>query len=112
LSVAASEVDNQTVLMCGVRFMAETAKILSPKKTILLVNPEVGRPIHAAVTVDDAKKAEAAHPDTVLLVHPECVPAVVRHLQRPVPQSDRCELQGIWLLCGCHCLIPRGVGSR
>lgn len=42
LSVDASRVPNKTILMCGVRFMAETCKILSPEKTVLLANPIAG----------------------------------------------------------------------
>ena len=164
LSIAASQVDQKTVVMCGVRFMAETVKILSPDKTVILANPRAGCPmaeqmgkdmvqtvkdrnpdytvvayinttaelkticdvcvtsssavrivdkipnnnilflpdcnlgayvagqlphknikllqggcpVHAMVTTDDVNKAKAAHPDALLLVHPECVPNVVR----------------------------------
>ncbi len=163
LSVDASKVSNKNILMCGVRFMAETCKILSPDKTVYLAQPIAGCsmadqmdrqlisqvkqmfpdytvvayinttaelkticdvcvtsssavkivnnienknilfipdcnlgdyvakqcpdknikllsggcPIHACVNVDDVKKAKSAHPDAELLVHPECVPAVV-----------------------------------
>ncbi len=42
LSVDASKVKNKTILMCGVRFMAETCKILSPEKTVLLAAPQAG----------------------------------------------------------------------
>ena len=42
LSVKAAGVENKTVIMCGVRFMAETVKILSPGKTVILANPEAG----------------------------------------------------------------------
>ena len=42
LSVEASKVNNKTVIMCGVRFMAETVKILSPDKTVYLANPDAG----------------------------------------------------------------------
>ena len=45
LSVAASKVSNKTVIMCGVRFMAETVKILSPDKTVLLAHPDAGCPM-------------------------------------------------------------------
>ncbi len=162
LSLLAKEVKEPTVLMCGVRFMAETVKMLSPDKKVLLssatagcpmaeqmsvdyinsvkaeypgytvvayVNttaalktvcdvcvtsssavkivkqiendniifipdcnlggyvasmlPEKnivllkgGCPIHAAITVDEVKEAKAAHPDALLLVHPECIPAI------------------------------------
>ena len=42
LSVDAAKVNNQTILMCGVRFMAETCKLLSPEKTVLLAQPLAG----------------------------------------------------------------------
>lgn len=42
LSVDASKVTNKTILMCGVRFMAETCKILSPDKTVILAAPMAG----------------------------------------------------------------------
>lgn len=45
LSQKAAEVQNQTVIMCGVRFMAETVKILSPQKTVFLANPIAGCPM-------------------------------------------------------------------
>ncbi|MCL1882064.1 MAG: quinolinate synthase NadA [Oscillospiraceae bacterium] len=163
LSVAASKATNKTVLMCGVRFMAETVKILSPQKKVILANPTAGCPmaeqmdkelisgvkkqfpdytvvayinttaalkticdvcvtsssavkiveriendkilflpdcnlgayvqsqlphkeikllqggcpIHAVVDVEDVKKAKSLYPDSLILVHPECVPEVV-----------------------------------
>lgn len=163
LSVKATTAPQKTVIMCGVRFMAETVKILSPEKTVYLANPiagcpmaeqmdrdlismwkranpdytvvayinttaelkticdvcvtsssavkivkkldsdkivfipdcnlgqyvadqvpekeikllQGGCPIHAAVTATDVEKARALYPDALLLVHPECVPAVV-----------------------------------
>lgn len=45
LSKMAQKAPQRTVLMCGVRFMAETCKILSEEKTVLLVNPEAGCPM-------------------------------------------------------------------
>lgn len=160
----ASKVPQKSVIMCGVRFMAETVKILSPDKTVMLANPvagcpmaeqmdkeliqavkannpdytvvayinttaelktvcdvcvtsssavkivdkiqnknilflpdcnlgsyvasqlsdknikllQGGCPIHAAVNTDDVEKARASYPNAFLLVHPECVPSVVR----------------------------------
>ena len=162
LSVKASQTSAKTVIMCGVRFMAETVKLLSPEKTVYLANTDAGCPmaeqmdkelisavkeqypdytvvayinttaelktvcdvcvtsssavkivkaienenilfipdcnlgayvanqvpeknikllrggcpIHAAVTVKDVDTAKRRHPDALLLVHPECVPAV------------------------------------
>lgn len=45
LSVKAAKVPNKTLIMCGVRFMAETAKLLSPEKTVFLANPDAGCPM-------------------------------------------------------------------
>ncbi len=42
LSVDASKVENKNILMCGVRFMAETCKILSPEKSVFLAQPLAG----------------------------------------------------------------------
>lgn len=163
LSVSASKVTNKTVIMCGVRFMAETVKILSPDKKVILANGDAGCPMaemmdkelieqvkeqypdytvvayinttselktvcdvcvtsssalkicksldtdnilfipdknlgsyiakqlpekefkllsggcptHARMGISDVKKAKAAHPESLFLVHPECVPEVV-----------------------------------
>lgn len=45
LSVKAAETDASTVLMCGVRFMAETVKILSPDKKVILSHPDADCPM-------------------------------------------------------------------
>lgn len=45
LAVKAQGVKNKIVLMCGVRFMAETVKILSPEKTVILANSDAGCPM-------------------------------------------------------------------
>ena len=45
LSVKAAKTENSTVVMCGVRFMAETVKILSPDKKVILANPDAGCPM-------------------------------------------------------------------
>ena len=164
LSVEAAKVKNKNILMCGVHFMAETAKMLSPDKRVFLANggagcpmaeqmePEMiqamkdkepdrkvvcyinttaalktvcdvcvtsssalkivrsmeaekilfipdcnlgayvaeacpekdikllngGCPVHAAITAAEVEEARAAHPNALLLVHPECRPAVTK----------------------------------
>ena len=52
LSVLAKEVKQKNVLMCGVRFMAETVKILSPDKKVLLSNPIAGCPMAEQMDVE------------------------------------------------------------
>ncbi len=164
LSVMAQKTKQKNVLMCGVRFMAETVKMLSPQKRVILANPiagcpmaeqmdkelieavksqypdytvvayinttaelktvcdvcvtsssavriiskiqndkilfipdcnlgdyvsrmlpdktfkllQGGCPIHARVSLEDVKKAKAAHPEALMLVHPECSPGIVK----------------------------------
>ena len=164
LSVEAAKVSNANILMCGVHFMAETAKMLSPDKRVFLANggagcpmaeqmePEMiqamkdkepdrkvvcyinttaalktvcdvcvtsssalkivkgmdaqkilfipdcnlgafvaaacpdkdikllngGCPVHAAINEAEVEEARAAHPDALLLVHPECKPEVTK----------------------------------
>lgn len=163
LSKLAAQQPNSTMLMCGVHFMAQTVKMLSPEKKVILANPmatcpmaeqidlslgqalrkkypehtivayinttaelktvcdvcvtsssaveivrkidndkilfipdcnlgnyvkqqvpekqidlvQGGCPVHASVRGDEARKAKELHPNALLLVHPECVPAVV-----------------------------------
>lgn len=52
LSVKAQSVENKNVLMCGVRFMAETAKILSPQKRVFLSHKDAGCPMAEQFTKD------------------------------------------------------------
>ncbi len=162
LSVKAATAKASTMLMCGVRFMAETVKMLSPEKKVLLSSPiagcpmaeqmdkemieavkaeypaytvvayvnttaslktvcdvcvtsssalkivdkiendkilfipdcnlgayvaaklphkqikllDGGCPVHSHITLEEAQQAKALHPEALLLVHPECIPAV------------------------------------
>lgn len=165
LSVKAKSAKSSRVIMCGVRFMAEVVKMLSPQKTVYLANPTAGCPMaeqmdreviaqvkkglpdyavvayinttaelktiadvcvtsssavkickalpqknilfipdinlgtfvknqvpeknfkllsggcptHARVDEEDVLEAKKVHPNALFLVHPECVPAVVKH---------------------------------
>lgn len=56
LSVKASKVPNKTLIMCGVRFMAETAKLLSPEKKVYLANPDAGCPMAEQFTKEYVKE--------------------------------------------------------
>lgn len=163
LSLEAQKTNAKNILLCGVHFMAETAKMLSPEKRVFLANPlatcpmaeqmepdmisqlkkmepdrtvvayinttaalkavcdvcvtsstavkivnniendkilfipdcnlgdfvkrnvpnkdikllQGGCPVHASVTLKDLEEAKALHPNALVLVHPECIPAVV-----------------------------------
>lgn len=63
LSQKAAESDADTVLMCGVRFMAETVKILSPQKRVILANGEAGCPMAEQISVDLLRSLKEKYPD-------------------------------------------------
>lgn len=62
LSVQAAKSEAKTVLMCGVRFMAETVKILSPEKKVILSHPEAGCPMATQMDVDMIQALKAQNP--------------------------------------------------
>lgn len=63
LSLQAAKAPQKNILMCGVRFMAETVKILSPNKTVYLSNSLAGCPMASQLTVDDIKALKEKYPD-------------------------------------------------
>ncbi|MEE1019343.1 MAG: quinolinate synthase NadA [Acutalibacteraceae bacterium] len=69
LSVAASKIDTDTVLMCGVRFMAETVKILSPNKRVILSHPHAGCPMAEQIAPQKIVDYKAQHPDTTVVAY-------------------------------------------
>lgn len=63
LSLEAAKASQSTVLMCGVRFMAETVKIISPKKKVLLSNPMAGCPMAEQMDLETIKELKVRYPD-------------------------------------------------
>lgn len=63
LSRKANSTDAETIVFCGVRFMAETAKILSPEKKVLMPREEAGCPMANMVTPDDVLYLRKKHPN-------------------------------------------------
>lgn len=61
--------DAQTVLMCGVRFMAETVKILSPQKTVLLSHPDAGCPMAEQIDRDYLLRLRQEKPDYAVVAY-------------------------------------------
>ncbi len=62
LSVQASKDTHGTVLMCGVRFMAETCKVLSPEKRVILSHPEAGCPMADQMDKEDIEALLPRYP--------------------------------------------------
>lgn len=69
LSKQAAKAPQNTILMCGVRFMAETAKILSPDKKVILSNPDAGCPMAEQLTVEELKKLKELHKDCAVVAY-------------------------------------------
>ncbi len=69
LSQKAAKVKEQTVIMCGVRFMAETVKILSPHKKAILANPIAGCPMADQMDKDLILQMKAAMPDYTVVAY-------------------------------------------
>lgn len=63
LSLEAAKASQSTVLMCGVRFMAETVKIISPGKKVLLSNPMAGCPMAEQMDLEAVNKLKERYPD-------------------------------------------------
>ncbi|MGK2321026.1 quinolinate synthase NadA [Gordonia rhizosphera] len=67
LSRIAAEVDADEIIFCGVHFMAETAKILSPEKRVLIPDARAGCSLADSITADDLREWKADHPDAVVV---------------------------------------------
>lgn len=69
LSVLAEKAPQKTVIMCGVRFMAETVKILSPEKTVILASPIAGCPMAEQMDKDLISQVKKQYPDYTVVAY-------------------------------------------
>ncbi len=69
LAQAAAATDADTIVMCGVHFMAETAKLLSPNKTVLLPDLEAGCSLADSITAADIRALRARHPGAPVVTY-------------------------------------------
>jgi quinolinate synthase len=63
LAKQAAETKARIIVFCGVRFMAETAKILSPKKTVIIPRKDAGCPMADMITAEDLRRLKKNYPD-------------------------------------------------
>jgi quinolinate synthase len=69
LSRKAAELTQDIIVFAGVKFMAETAKILSPGKKVLLPRLDAGCPMADMITVDDLREMKRQHPNTPVVTY-------------------------------------------
>ncbi len=69
LSRKAAETDADIIAFCGVKFMAEGAKILSPNKTVMLPDADAGCSLESSCQPDDFKAFREAHPDHTAITY-------------------------------------------
>lgn len=69
LSRRAAETDADIIVFCGVRFMAETAKILSPDKTVLVPSPKAGCSLAESITAQDVRDLKAKFPGVPVVTY-------------------------------------------
>lgn len=72
LSRLAAKTDADTIVFCSVQFMAETAKILSPEKTVLLPVAEAACPLADTITPEALRKAKSEHPHAAVVAYVNC----------------------------------------
>ena len=69
LSQQAAATDADVIVFCGVHFMAETASILCPEKTVLLPDPDAGCSLADSITADQLRAWKAKHPGAVVVMY-------------------------------------------
>ncbi len=69
LSRAAASSDASVIAFCGVHFMAETASILSPQKTVLIPDLDAGCSLADSIDADQLRAWKAEHPDAVVVMY-------------------------------------------
>jgi len=69
LSIKAAATDAEVIVFCGVRFMAETAAILSPNKTVLLPDKTAGCPMAEMINAEQLRELKKQHPDAIVVCY-------------------------------------------
>jgi quinolinate synthase len=87
LAIEAKKTDAPVIVMCGVYFMAETAKILNPERLVLIPDVTAGCSLADSITLRDLKRWKAEHPDAVVVSYVNTTAAIKA-------ESDYCVTSG------------------
>ena len=69
LSIKAAETDAEVIVFCGVQFMAETAAVLSPSKTVLLPDKFAGCPMADMITAEQLRELKSRYPGATVVCY-------------------------------------------
>ena len=94
LSRKAAELDEEVIVFCGVHFMAETAAILSPEKTILLPDQFAGCPMADMITAEQLRAKKAEHPGAVVICYVNSSAAVKAECDLCCTSSNAMKIVG------------------
>ncbi|MCL4508824.1 MAG: quinolinate synthase NadA [Chloroflexi bacterium] len=87
LAVEASRTAADVIVMCGVYFMAETAKILNPERTVLIPDPKAGCSLADSITLEQLRDWKSQHPGAVVVSYVNTTAAIKA-------ESDYCVTSG------------------
>ena len=88
LSQRAAASDAEVIAFCGVHFMAETASILCPAKTVLLPDPDAGCSLADSITADQLRAWKAKHPRAIVVMYVNTSAAVKAETDYCVTSSN------------------------
>src|ERR1700749_3728425 len=90
LSRIAAEAPEDTIVFCGVHFMAETAKILSPEKTVLIPDQRAGCSLADSITAEELQAWKDEHPGAVVVSYVNTTARVRRLPASACPRRHAC----------------------
>ena len=88
LSRYCAATDKDVIVFCGVHFMAESAKILSPQKTVLLPVLDAGCPMADMANVEDLKKLKAKYPEAAVVCYVNTTAAIKADVISAAPRRS------------------------
>lgn len=92
LSQLAAEDKNDTLIMCGVHFMAETCKILSPNKKVILSCPDAGCPMAEQISAEELVELKKMYPDYTVVAYINTTAELKEHADVCVTSSSAVEI--------------------